>query len=162
MSNITLDELRAKFHLNIVIAKHELSVSETSVKKSCRKLGIPRWPYRQLKGLCSYITLLEYVITVSNDPQRYVNKLESVNLVYESILTTGVVRKNQTNKFKSYHKLHSKYCQSGDYLNFVASKNTTLPDNYTLLEYQKVQQILLLQIETKKDNRMNIEFLLNY
>ncbi|EKX48540.1 hypothetical protein GUITHDRAFT_151773, partial [Guillardia theta CCMP2712] len=42
---ITLDKLRPLFHMRQEIAADMLGVSLSSLKSSCRRLGLTRWPY---------------------------------------------------------------------------------------------------------------------
>ena len=48
---LTFEEVSHCFYMPIRQAAKELNVGVTLLKKSCRKLGIPRWPHRKLKSL---------------------------------------------------------------------------------------------------------------
>lgn len=58
-SYLTFDVLSQYFHLPISAVGKELGVCATMLKKICRKNGIPRWPYRQIKSLNRMIASLE-------------------------------------------------------------------------------------------------------
>ncbi|CAM9443441.1 unnamed protein product, partial [Discosporangium mesarthrocarpum] len=45
---ISIEVLQHHFHQPLVKVAEELGVSLTMIKRQCRKLGIPRWPYRQI------------------------------------------------------------------------------------------------------------------
>eukprot|EP00960_Hanusia_phi_P049379 759523-Hanusia_phi.AAC.5 len=47
---ITLDRLRPLFHLRQEIAAEILGVSLSSLKTSCRRLGLNRWPYTRFNS----------------------------------------------------------------------------------------------------------------
>lgn len=46
---MTWETLRPLFHLSLREASERLGMCSTSLKRECRKLGIKRWPYRQIK-----------------------------------------------------------------------------------------------------------------
>ena len=47
--DITLDELRARFHRPLADVAKEYGVCLTYIKKLCRAYNIGRWPYRKVK-----------------------------------------------------------------------------------------------------------------
>jgi len=51
---LTIETVRHHFHLPLKVAAKNLGVSPTYLKQVCRKLGIPRWPYRQMKAFGSF------------------------------------------------------------------------------------------------------------
>jgi len=55
----SLEELRKYFHLPIVEVARQLGICTTLLKKVCRKNGIFRWPYRQIKSITKSIQSLE-------------------------------------------------------------------------------------------------------
>ena len=50
--HITREELCKRFHLPIAQVAQELGVCATVLKKKCRQHGIPRWPFRKVRGRC--------------------------------------------------------------------------------------------------------------
>lgn len=52
-ARVTIDYARLQmlFHLPMTKAMRELRISTTTLKKTCRKFGIKRWPYRQIKHI---------------------------------------------------------------------------------------------------------------
>ncbi|RLN70783.1 hypothetical protein BBJ29_001160 [Phytophthora kernoviae] len=73
---LTLDELRAHFGKPIVEVARELGICTTFLKKICRRLGIKRWPHRQIRSLARTIQMLEQVEAVATTPQEK-NKYET-------------------------------------------------------------------------------------
>ncbi|KAL9657558.1 hypothetical protein ABK040_000985 [Willaertia magna] len=51
MESVTLEELQQLFDIKLEDACDTIGISTTSMKKLCRKFGIPRWPYRKLQSL---------------------------------------------------------------------------------------------------------------
>ncbi|EFJ23355.1 hypothetical protein SELMODRAFT_103796, partial [Selaginella moellendorffii] len=49
--HLILSDLSAYFHLSIVDAAKKLGVSQTTLKKACRKFGLKRWPGRKVDQL---------------------------------------------------------------------------------------------------------------
>lgn len=47
---VGLDRLRACFGMPLHAASKHLGICATAIKKVCRKLGIKKWPYREIKG----------------------------------------------------------------------------------------------------------------
>ena len=45
---LTLEDIKPYFHLNIEVAAPALGMGLTMLKRKCRKLGIPRWPKRKV------------------------------------------------------------------------------------------------------------------
>ncbi|XP_002975726.2 uncharacterized protein LOC9630378 [Selaginella moellendorffii] len=62
--HLILSDLSAYFHLSIVDAAKKLGVSQTTLKKACRKFGLKRWPGRKVRSLESTIHGLEHTIAV--------------------------------------------------------------------------------------------------
>lgn len=66
-SDITIERLKPYFHLPIADAARELGVCPTLLKNICRDLGLPRWPYRQIRSLTNMIDKLNTNTTESGD-----------------------------------------------------------------------------------------------
>ncbi|KAJ7514834.1 hypothetical protein O6H91_23G061700 [Diphasiastrum complanatum] len=62
--HLRLSNLSAYFHLSVVEAAKKLGVSQTTLKKACRKFGLKRWPGRKVRSLESTIHGLEHTIAV--------------------------------------------------------------------------------------------------
>nr|BAN21749.1 minus dominance protein [Gonium viridistellatum] len=50
-ADLTSADLSSYFHLPIKEASKSLGISTTYLKRICRQLGIPRWPYRKVASL---------------------------------------------------------------------------------------------------------------
>ncbi|CBN75385.1 Putative NIN-like transcription factor [Ectocarpus siliculosus] len=50
-SGITIEVLQQHFHQPLMAVADELGVSLTMIKRLCRKLGMPRWPFRQIDSI---------------------------------------------------------------------------------------------------------------
>lgn len=48
---VSLEGLKGLFHLPLNQAAKTLGVSQTVIKRECRKHGITRWPYRKITAL---------------------------------------------------------------------------------------------------------------
>lgn len=46
--HLRMSDLSAFFHLSVVDAAKKLGVSQTTLKKACRKFGLKRWPGRKV------------------------------------------------------------------------------------------------------------------
>lgn len=57
-----LKQVQEVFHLPISEAASKLGMGVTVLKKQCRKIGIPRWPYRKLASIEKLIQSVEKVI----------------------------------------------------------------------------------------------------
>lgn len=64
---VTREVLQGYFDLPLGEASKELGVSTTIVKRLCRKLGIARWPYRQLASLDKSISKLHGLLETAED-----------------------------------------------------------------------------------------------
>ncbi|XP_024396538.1 uncharacterized protein [Physcomitrium patens] len=62
--HLKLSDLSTYFHLSVVEAAKKLGVSQTTLKKACRKFGLKRWPGRKVRSLESTIHGLEHTIAV--------------------------------------------------------------------------------------------------
>lgn len=65
---VTREVLEGYFYRPLDGASKELGVSTTIVKRLCRKLGIRRWPYRQICSLDKSINKLQRGILDSTPP----------------------------------------------------------------------------------------------
>lgn len=54
-------KVQSVFHLPISEAAHALGVGVTVLKKQCRRINIPRWPYRKLASVEKLIESVEKV-----------------------------------------------------------------------------------------------------
>ncbi|GLC77773.1 hypothetical protein PLESTM_001141100 [Pleodorina starrii] len=50
-ADLTNKDISSFFHMPIKDASRELGLSTTYLKRICRQLGIPRWPYRKVASL---------------------------------------------------------------------------------------------------------------
>lgn len=50
-STLSREVISSYFHMPLLHAAEKLGIGETALKEMCRKVGIPRWPYRKLKSL---------------------------------------------------------------------------------------------------------------
>nr|BAN21751.1 minus dominance protein [Gonium multicoccum] len=50
-ADLTSADISSYFHLPIKEASKSLGISTTYLKRLCRQLGIPRWPYRKVASL---------------------------------------------------------------------------------------------------------------
>lgn len=51
MTEILLEDLVPLFEYRLIDAANKLGVSTSKLRCVCRKLGIPRWPYRKISSL---------------------------------------------------------------------------------------------------------------
>ncbi|KAF6262820.1 hypothetical protein COO60DRAFT_574271 [Scenedesmus sp. NREL 46B-D3] len=58
---ITLDGLRAVFHLNQAAAAQQLNVSTSALRKLHEFFGIKRWPYKKIQGIWSTLQYFQAV-----------------------------------------------------------------------------------------------------
>tara|TARA_B100001996_G_scaffold349606_1_gene308446 strand:+ start:1273 stop:1620 length:348 start_codon:yes stop_codon:yes gene_type:complete len=59
--DIPKKNIQYKLHKSITKASDELGVSETKLKKECRKNGIKRWPSRKISMVMNFMILLEEI-----------------------------------------------------------------------------------------------------
>lgn len=50
--HLRMSDLSTYFHLSVVDAAKKLGVSQTTLKKACRKFGLKRWPGRKVMESC--------------------------------------------------------------------------------------------------------------
>lgn len=75
-SMIDFNALSCRFHLPITQVARELGICPTMLKKVCRRNGIPRWPYRQLKSINRMIAALESDICTQNNAAEIIEELK--------------------------------------------------------------------------------------
>lgn len=73
LSSITVDSLRKFFHVPICEAAVGLDISESSLKKICRKLKIKRWPYRTVKKMAAKLNVDVMKICEKFDPTKLID-----------------------------------------------------------------------------------------
>lgn len=61
----TIKQIRSKFHLRIIDAAKELSISQTQLKKACRMCHISRWPYRKCRSVKNIIEMLKLDLAIA-------------------------------------------------------------------------------------------------
>ena len=81
--DISLEVLRKYFTISLADTAKELGVCTTFLKKRCRVLGIPRWPFRKITSLQKKLS--------SDNTTRETDLDKELNNIYECYL------KNQTN-----------------------------------------------------------------
>lgn len=59
VTNVSIEDLRALFHLTLVDASKQLGMCTTLFKKICRKKNIEKWPYRKIHSLMSRVESLQ-------------------------------------------------------------------------------------------------------
>jgi len=130
----TLEDLAKWFHEPINTAAEKLGVSNTIIKRLCRKFGIERWPYRQIRSLNERIekleTKLKEIQTVENaaellkDLQKILLKKE---LVIKSVCD-GLDSRDRNALFTTeVHELDPKLvCSMGleSYLKLLSEKQS--------------------------------------
>lgn len=60
---LTLDDVRKLFGMSLSNAARECSMSAASFKRTCERLGIQRWPFRQLRALEQRIRRLKHQVS---------------------------------------------------------------------------------------------------
>lgn len=78
LKDLNLTAIGKLFHLPIAVAAKQLGVGATVLKKKCRKLGIPRWPYRKLKSMDNVSNNLERFCRRTIDSEEKVHKLQDI------------------------------------------------------------------------------------
>lgn len=59
--SLTAEEMSKYFHLPIQEVAQKLNICVTVLKQHCRRLGIPRWPFRKIQSLDKMIAALESI-----------------------------------------------------------------------------------------------------
>jgi hypothetical protein len=66
VTNVSIDDLRALFHLTLVEASKRLGMCTTLFKKICRKKNIEKWPYRKIHSLMNKVDSLKNYLSDGN------------------------------------------------------------------------------------------------
>jgi len=77
---ITEQNLREHFHLPLHTVAQKFGMCTTAFKKMCRRLGIAKWPHRQLRGIDKKIAALKAELNYAamNDRHQYVVGIQSL------------------------------------------------------------------------------------
>jgi len=78
LNDLDLKVIATLFHLPISEAAKHLGVGATVLKKRCRRLGIPRWPYRKLKSLDNVSSNLEKYCHKAVDSKERFQELQTI------------------------------------------------------------------------------------
>eukprot|EP00291_Cryptomonas_curvata_P027068 CAMPEP_0172177322 /NCGR_PEP_ID=MMETSP1050-20130122/15369_1 /TAXON_ID=233186 /ORGANISM="Cryptomonas curvata, Strain CCAP979/52" /LENGTH=354 /DNA_ID=CAMNT_0012849823 /DNA_START=218 /DNA_END=1279 /DNA_ORIENTATION=- len=72
---VTASMLRDHFHLPLYTVAKKFSMCTTAFKKMCRRLDIPKWPHRQLRGIDKRIAALkaELAYTTTGDRKQFLS-----------------------------------------------------------------------------------------
>lgn len=109
-AHLNYETLSAHFHLPITDVAKELGVCATMLKKVCRKHGIPRWPYRQLKSLNRMIHTLE---ACSNDIEENVDEMiEDLKKKREALLENPRLQDSLLADRKQFRMITKRNCLS--------------------------------------------------
>lgn len=75
LASVTGQTLREHFHLPLHTVAQKFGMCTTAFKKMCRRLGIMKWPHRQLRGIDKKIAALkaELNYATTGDRQQYVS-----------------------------------------------------------------------------------------
>jgi len=80
------------FHLPLAEAAQRLGFCDTILKQHCRKLGLPKWPYRQVRQYATMIAEAEEIIR--REPQSrhlHLERLNGLKISMRYIMETGAV-----------------------------------------------------------------------
>eukprot|EP00960_Hanusia_phi_P030788 748843-Hanusia_phi.AAC.1 len=80
VQSITEQNLREHFHLPLHTVAQKFGMCTTAFKKMCRRLGIAKWPHRQLRGIDKKIAALKAELNYAalNDRHQYVAGIQSL------------------------------------------------------------------------------------
>jgi hypothetical protein len=100
----TREQIALYFHMPISLASKELGICCTLLKKMCREFGIPRWPFRKIRGIekdmIDIITLLSSTYSINLVTQLIKLQRKREKLVHGFATTSsksvppGFTRKN--------------------------------------------------------------------
>mmetsp|Transcript_7021 Transcript_7021/g.11737 ORF Transcript_7021/g.11737 Transcript_7021/m.11737 type:complete len:571 (-) Transcript_7021:95-1807(-) len=103
VTNVSINDLRALFHLTLVEASKHLGMCTTLFKKICRKKNIEKWPYRKIHSLMNKVESLEHYLQDNGSKipesvkksyrEQISNILDKVNDIKEN---TGVANMEST------------------------------------------------------------------
>mmetsp|Transcript_21786 Transcript_21786/g.49332 ORF Transcript_21786/g.49332 Transcript_21786/m.49332 type:complete len:651 (-) Transcript_21786:138-2090(-) len=79
---VTGQMLRENFHLPLHTVAKKFGMCTTAFKKLCRRLDIPKWPHRQLRGIDKKIAALKTELTYSSatEKNQYLAGLSSLEV----------------------------------------------------------------------------------
>ncbi|CAM9132423.1 unnamed protein product, partial [Discosporangium mesarthrocarpum] len=83
---VTLGDLERYFEYPIEEVSRMMGVSTTIIKRLCRKYGIKRWPYRQIRSVNKSIKYLELLARPAEGPDRQRLQEQLVSLHYKKQL----------------------------------------------------------------------------
>ncbi|KAJ1492060.1 RWP-RK domain-containing protein [Baffinella frigidus] len=89
---VTGQSLREHFHLPLHTVAQKLGMCTTAFKKMCRRLGISKWPHRQLRGIDKRIAALKAEINyaTTSDRQQFIAGLAALE-AEKALLAQGIV-----------------------------------------------------------------------
>lgn len=96
---ISFQYLRQLFEYTAAEAANKIGVSSTQLKRVCRELNIPRWPFRRIRSLQHEIKVLERQLANTSD--KVADNLEN--------LTNRIVNLRKTKEYICNHPKVSKY-----------------------------------------------------
>ncbi|CAM9230162.1 unnamed protein product, partial [Choristocarpus tenellus] len=83
---VTLRDLERYFEYPIEEVSRMMGVSTTIIKRLCRKYGIKRWPYRQIRSVNKSIKYVELLARTAQSPDRQRLQEQLVSLHYKKQL----------------------------------------------------------------------------
>lgn len=110
---LTLEDIKPYFQLNIEDAAKALGVGLTMFKRKCRKVGIPRWPKRKVR--CLHLSVVNL-----NKSKSVVNWTKNQQMFDFSVTSFGI----SVYRLRSQERKPSSSCQ-------------TLSFNMNIIEYLK-------------------------
>lgn len=101
-NGLTYQDIAQHFDKTLKEATKQLKISESTLKKSCRKLGVKRWPFRKVNSIKKFIEI--------SDEDKTDEMKKYLDLLYENPNTrlTDLVSKNDNNKYNRKRKLQKK------------------------------------------------------
>lgn len=134
--NFTLEQLQELFHLKQTDAAKELGIGQTALKRICRKYGIDRWPFRQIKAIDTYISKVRHepyisYISMKSLEETRVKILNNPNKKLQNLLS-----KSQMNRLslqqRPTHTISKKNAHSRKIQLLNCSDNISLIKKLTL------------------------------
>lgn len=149
MEKLTFEDIKPFLHLPQDDAAKELSCSDTFLKQQCRKMGISRWPYRQVRSLSNMIAVLYYLLSSNKidymNRKMFLFKLYEILPLYREVMETGKISDVSLSVIvKPYLKLVKKHLNTEEFKSFKENKNIPY-----LFEFEK------------RDIRMSLDYILN-
>ncbi|KAI3979370.1 hypothetical protein MKX01_001562 [Papaver californicum] len=93
---LTLNDVARWFHLPINKAAEELQICTTVLKKTCRKYGVQRWPYRTVASINKKITKLEKSLTEGTGDGTVSSQIETLRKQLAEVYAGRQVNKRMT------------------------------------------------------------------